>query len=177
MEFQKNRPTFKFKAIRCHLSIFKVNIPTFQQVCATIKPLKEVIPFCDSVVQVHERRLVSLRSHRQSHQSLQIIETATVKFFFLLFLVENFVILNQPKIHELKKFRMLTFSLFAEARTYKIFFKKLQFFSFLPQIFFPYERKIAHSKFRQHRQMGSGETVQTPDGQGNSGGIYQQIAH
>ena len=33
------------------------------------------------------------------------------KKFFPLFLVENFVILNQPKIHELKKFRMLTFSL------------------------------------------------------------------
>ena len=42
------------------------------------------------------------------------------EIFFLLFLVENFVILNQPKIHELKKFRMLTFSLFAEARTYKM---------------------------------------------------------
>ena len=112
MEFQKNRPTFKFKTIRCHLWIFLAGL-------CDDKTLKRSNTFLRLRPSSRTSSRVSPESSPKSPKSSNH-RNYNGKIFFPLFLVENFVILNQPKIHELKKFRMLTFSLFAEARTYKM---------------------------------------------------------
>ena len=98
-----------------------------------IKPLEEVTPIYDSVqAYVFVSCLSGLRSHRQSHRSLQIMETIRGIFF---------VILNQ-------QVKTLAFLLFAGVPIkweWKLIFlkEKSQFF-FRRNL--PYEVKITHTK-------------------------------
>ena len=113
-----NRSTFELKRDAIY-EYLKWTIQYYLQDSAMIKPLEEVTPIYDSVqAYVFVSCLSGLRSHRQSHRSLQIMETIRGIFF---------VILNQ-------QVKTLAFLLFAGVPIkweWKLIFlkEKSQFFS------------------------------------------------
>ena len=76
-----NRSTFELKRDAIY-EYSKWTIQYYLQDSAMIKPLEEVTPIYDSVqAYVFVSCLSGLRSHRQSHRSLQIMETIRGIFF------------------------------------------------------------------------------------------------